>query len=61
MAKTPTQMGVWSVPSTVTVNAEVSGSAASSWSSVPSKVMVSAEPLTAAEEKTGGVLLVTAW
>ena len=54
-----TPAGVWSVPSTVTVNADAAGS--EPVSSAPSKVMVSAAPFTDADENAGGVLLVTDW
>ena len=54
-----TAAGVWSVPSTVTVNADAAGTEPVSRS--PSKVTVSVAPFTAAEENAGGVSLVTDW
>ena len=47
-------------PPTVTAKSVASGTEPASVARPPSKVTVSAEPLTAAEENTGGVLLVTA-
>ena len=53
-----TPAGVWSSPSTVTVNADDDGGAPAV-SSAPSKVTVSAAPSTDALLNAGGVLLVT--
>ena len=47
-----------SAASLFTVTAKSVAAGTEPWSRPPSKVTVSVEPLTAAEEKTGGVLLV---
>ena len=48
-------------PPTVTAKSVAAGTEPASSSSAPSKVMARVEPLTAAEEKAGGGLLVTDW